>query len=170
MPKLKVSNMVIFKHFQALYLIDSSDDSSHSGVSWPINSTAIIGRTPRGRVNVNQIRLVTHRVGFNQVSHVGLVQHANTRYHGIVRHARAAYPIIARARYLTGAPGAVAVKPVIGVAGVGIGVIGAEVVASARVVVMDQIGMHVIYTVIHDGGGDIFAGNSLCPGGGGVEI
>ena len=63
-----------------------------------------------------------------------------------------------------------AVKPVIGVAGVGVGVVGAEVVAGARVVVVDEVGVHVIDAVIHDGCGDIFACDSLRPGGGSVEI
>ena len=37
-------------------------------------------------------------------------------------------------------------------------------------IVVDQVGVHVVDSVIHDGRGDIFAGDSLGPSGGNVQV
>merc|ERR1712141_372431 len=63
-----------------------------------------------------------------------------------------------------------AIKPIIGVPGVGIRVIAAEVITSSCVIIVDEIGMHVVDSIIHYGCGNIFASNSLSPSGSNVEI
>ena len=37
-------------------------------------------------------------------------------------------------------------------------------------VVVDEIRMHVVDAVVHDGGSDVLAGDSLRPGGGHVQV
>ena len=111
------------------YLIDASDNSPHGGITRSINSSSIVGRSPRGRVDVNEVGFMTHWVGLNKVSHVGLVQHSDSSHHGVVGHAHAANTVITVPWHLSGAPSAVAVKPVVGVARIGVRVIAAEVVA-----------------------------------------
>merc|ERR1712088_556020 len=56
-----------------------------------------------------------------------------------------------------------AVKPVIGVPGVGIRVVAAEVITSSCVIVSDEIGMHIVDSVIHYGCGNIVASNFKVP-------
>merc|ERR1719361_1061592 len=53
-----------------------------------------------------------------------------------------------------------AIKPVIGVPGVGIRVIAAEVITSSCIIIVDEIGMHVVDSIIHYGCCDVFASNS----------
>lgn len=58
------------------YLIDALHNGTHGGIAWPIHSLAIVGGTPRGAVDVNFVRLMAHGVGFDEVRHIGLIQHA----------------------------------------------------------------------------------------------
>merc|ERR1719412_1029714 len=63
-----------------------------------------------------------------------------------------------------------AIKPIISVSGVGVRVVTAEVITSSCVIVVDEIWMHVVDSIIHNGCGDIFASNALSPRGSNVEI
>lgn len=58
------------------YLIHTLHDGTHGGIAWPVHSLAVVGGTPRGAVDVNLVRLMAHGVGFDEVRHVGLIQHA----------------------------------------------------------------------------------------------
>lgn len=58
------------------YLIHTLHDGTHGGIAWPVHSLAVVGGTPRGAVDVNLMRLMAHGVGFDEVRHVGLIQHA----------------------------------------------------------------------------------------------
>lgn len=62
------------------YFINASDNCAHGSIARSVYSLAIVGRAPRRRVNVNQVGLVTHRVGFDEISHVWLVQHSNASH------------------------------------------------------------------------------------------
>lgn len=59
------------------YLIHTLHDGTHGGIARPVHSLAVVGGTPRGAVDVNLVRLMAHGVGFDEVRHVGLIQHAN---------------------------------------------------------------------------------------------
>ena len=52
-----------------------------------------------GRVDVNEVGLVAHAVGLDQVGHVRLVQHADSRHVRVVRHADSAHVVILYAWY-----------------------------------------------------------------------
>jgi len=60
------------------YLVDTTNDGPHGGVARSIDCAAVVSWAPTCWVDVDQVGLVTHGVGFNQISHVGLIQHANT--------------------------------------------------------------------------------------------
>ena len=47
-----------------------------------------------GRVDVDEVGLVAHAVGLDQVGHVRLVQHADSRHVRVVRHADSANVVI----------------------------------------------------------------------------
>ena len=49
------------------YLVDSLDDSPHGGISRSVHSLAVVSWSPRGRVDVDLVRLVTHRVGLKSI-------------------------------------------------------------------------------------------------------
>lgn len=61
----------------AAALVHSPHDGSHGGVARPVHRFPVVRGAPRCAVDVDQMRLVTHRVGLNQVRHVRLVQHAD---------------------------------------------------------------------------------------------
>ncbi len=90
------------------YLVDAPYDGPHGGVPWPVHGPPVVGGSPGGRVDVDEVGLVAHGVGLDEVRHVGLVQHPDSRHHGVVGDADAADAVVAGARDLAGAAGAVA--------------------------------------------------------------
>ncbi len=102
------SPLFLFHHHYSSYLIDAPDNGPHGGISRSVHRLAVISGTPAGAVDVNQIRLVAHGVGLNQVGHVGLVEHANAGHLRVVGDTYAADAIVALGRHLTGATSAVA--------------------------------------------------------------
>lgn len=62
----------------AAALVHAAHDGAHGGVARPVHRLAVVRRAPRRAVDVDQVRLVAHRVGLDQVRHVRLVQHADT--------------------------------------------------------------------------------------------
>ena len=62
---------------------------------------------------------------------------------------------------LPGTARAVTVEPVVRVARVWEGVVAAEVVTRPRVVVVDDVWMHVVHAIVHDGGGHIHPSHAL---------
>ena len=97
-------------HGTGPHLVDASDDGSHRRVSGPIDGFSVVRRSPRGTVDVDQIRLVTHTIGLDEVGHVRLIQHANTGYLRVVRYAHSANVVVPRGCHLTRAPRSVAVS------------------------------------------------------------
>ena len=144
-------------------LIDALDDGAHGGISRSIDGFAIIGGSPGGGVNVDEIGFMSHGVGFNEIGHVGLIEHPNSRYLGVVRDTDTADTIVTGGRDFTRASGSMGIEPIIGVPRIWVGIIGGEVIGCFGVEVVLQIGMHVIDSIIHDGGGNIFAGESHGP-------
>lgn len=71
---------------------------------------------------------MSHRVGFDQVGHVRLVEHPDAGDHGVVSDADAADAVVAGSGHLAGTTGAMAVEPVVRVPGVRVRVVTAEVV------------------------------------------
>ena len=63
-----------------------------------------------------------------------------------------------------------AIKAVDSLPGVGEWVVAAEVVAGLGIVVVNEVWVHVVHPIIHDGRGHIKPGNSLGPGRLHVEI
>ena len=115
------------------HLIHTPDNGSHGGISRSIDSSTVIGWTPRGWIDVNQIGFMAHGIGLNQISHVRLVKHSDPGYHGVISDPSPADPVVAGPWDLPSTPGSMAVKPVIGVSGVGIGVIATEVITGSCV-------------------------------------
>ena len=64
-----------------VYLVDAFDDGTHGGIAGPVHRLPVVGRTPTGAVDVDEIGFVAHAVGLDQVCHVGLIQHANACHH-----------------------------------------------------------------------------------------
>ena len=57
----------IFSSNPSSYLVDSLDDGPHGGISRSVNRLAVVSWSPRGRVDVDLVRLVTHRVGLKSI-------------------------------------------------------------------------------------------------------
>ena len=76
---------------------------------------------------------MAHGVGLDEVCHVGLVQHPDACDEGVVGDSDSADAVVPSSGNLSGASGAVAVEPVVGVAGVRVGVVAAEIIAGAGV-------------------------------------
>ena len=65
-------------HASRTNLVNAFNDGPHGGVAGPIDCFAVVGGAPAGRVDVDFVGFVAHRVRLNQVSHVRLVQHPQT--------------------------------------------------------------------------------------------
>ena len=89
-------------------------------------------------VDVDEVGFVAHGVGLDEVCHVGLVQHPDACDEGVVGDSDSADAVVPSSGNLSGASGAVAVEPVVGVAGVRVGVVAAEIIAGAGVLKKGQ--------------------------------
>ena len=81
---------------------------------------------------------MAHGVGLDEVCHVWLVQHPDACDEGVVGDSDSADAVVPSSGNLSGASGAVAVEPVVGVAGVRVGVVAAEIIAGAGVLKKKQ--------------------------------
>ena len=70
-----------FFNSKQAHLIDAPDDGPHGGVPRAVDRAAVVRGAPGGGVDVDQVRLVAHGVGLDQVGHVGLVKHADAYKH-----------------------------------------------------------------------------------------
>lgn len=115
------------------YLVDAFDDGLHGGVSRSVHGLAVVGRSPRGAVDVDLVRLVAHRVGLDEIGHVGLVEHANAGYLRVVGHAHAANVVVACRCDLACTSSSVTVEPIVRVSRVRIRVVAAKIIAGIGV-------------------------------------
>jgi hypothetical protein len=53
---------------------------------------------------------MTHGIGFNQIGHVGLIQHSDTGYFGIVGHTNTTDAVVSSGGYFAGTTGAMTEK------------------------------------------------------------
>ena len=95
--------------------VDAPDNGSHGGVARSINSSSVVSRSPTSAVNIDEVRFVTHWVGFNEVGHIRLIEHPDSGDHAVVGDAYAADAVVPGTRNLSGTSSPVAVEPVIGV-------------------------------------------------------
>jgi len=80
---------------------------------------------------------MSHRVGFDQVGHVGLVEHPDAGDHGVVSDPDAADAIVAGSGHLTGATSAMAIEPVVRVSRVRVRVVAAKVITGSGIIVVN---------------------------------
>merc|ERR1712088_344168 len=82
---------------------------------------------------------MSHGISLNQISHVRLVKHSDSSYHGVIGNSGSTDSVVTGSRYLPSTPSSMAIKPIIGVPGVGIRVIAAEVITSSCVIIVVEI-------------------------------
>ncbi|KAF1751054.1 hypothetical protein GCK72_017606 [Caenorhabditis remanei] len=109
-------------------LVDTFHDCSHCGVTWSINSLSIISWTPGGRVDVDLVWLVSHRVGFNEIGHVRLVKHPDSCDLSVVGDSDTADSVVASGNDFSGTASSVGIEPVISVSWIWEWIVGREVV------------------------------------------
>ena len=150
--------------------IDSLDDSSHRCISGTVDGLSVIGRTPGSGVDMDQVGFVSHGVGLDEISHVWLVEHSDSSNLGVVSNSDTADSVVSCCSDFSSTTSTVGVEPVIGVSGIGIRIVGREVVAGFSIEVVLQVWMHVVDSVIHDGGGDVLSCETHSPSHFDVEI
>lgn len=81
--------------------VHTAHNRSHGSVTWPIDRLAVVGWSPAGAVDVDQVGFVSHRVRLDQVGHVGLVEHTDARHLRVIGDTHPADAIVPFSGHLT---------------------------------------------------------------------
>ena len=131
------------------HLIDTPNNGSHGSIPRSIHRFSIIGRTPTGTINVYQIRFMSHRIGFDQIRHVRLVQHSDSGHFGIIGNTNTTNTVITLGRYFSCTPCPVRIEPVIRVPWIRKRIVAAEIVTCPGVLFLWSSGEKDVSMVRH---------------------
>ena len=84
-------------------LVDSVGHGLDGVFAGTVHCASVIGGSPTGRVDVNEVGAVTHRQSLDSVCHKGLVQHPDAGYFGVVRDADSTDSVVRNPYNFTGA-------------------------------------------------------------------